>query len=181
MVCDRCTYVVLNILNELQLKHLSVSMGVIDFGEFGLCDSNINILNSRLESIGFEIIQDNKARLIEKIKASIIELINSQNEFNKLKLSTYLNKKLNHDYTYLSNLFSSVEGITVEQYLINHKIEKIKELIIYDEQNLTEISHQLGYSSLSHLSSQFKKVTGLTPSHFKRLRNERFRKSLDKV
>jgi len=181
MVCDRCKYAVSNILNDLNIKNLSVSLGVIDFGQSHLCNSEITVLRIKLESIGFEIIQDNKSKLIEKIKTSIIELINSQNEFNKLRLSIYLSEKLNHDYTYLSNLFSSVEGVTIEQYFINHKIEKIKELIVYDEQNLTKISQLLGYSSLSHLSSQFKKVTGLTPSHFKRLRNERFRKSLDKV
>jgi len=181
MVCDRCKYAVSNILNELDLKYLSVSLGVIDFGEPHPCNSEINILRIKLESIGFEIIQDNKSKLVEKIKMSIIELVNSQDEFNKLRLSIYLNEKLNHDYAYLSNLFSSVEGVTIEQYLINHKVEKIKELIVYGEQNLTEISQLLGYSSLSHLSNQFKKVTGLTPSHFKRLRNERLRKSLDKM
>ncbi|MCF6288161.1 MAG: AraC family transcriptional regulator [Proteobacteria bacterium] len=178
MVCNRCKYVVSNILDELDIKHLSVSLGVIDFGEYHLCDSKTGVLTNKFESVGFEIIHNKKSKLIEKIKTSVIELVSSQHEFNKLRLSTYLNKKLNHDYKYLSNLFSSVEGLTIEQYLINHKVEKIKELIVYEELNLTEISQLMGYSSLSHLSNQFKKNTGLSPSHFKRLRNERLRKSI---
>ena len=119
--------------------------------------------------------------MIENIKTTIIELVNNSGEFNKSNVSTYLNEKLRHDYSYLSNLFSSVEGITIEQYLINHKIEKIKELIVYDELALTEISHLLGYSNLPHLNNQFNKIAGLTPSHFKKLKNKRLRKSLDKV
>lgn len=181
MVCDRCKYVVSNILDALSIKSTSISLGVIDLGEYELCSSEIKLLSDKFESMGFEMIHNNKSRLIERIKSSIIELVSENNEFNKLNISVYLNGKLDHDYSYLSNLFSSVEGITIEQYLINHKIEKIKELIVYDELSLTEISQLLGYSSLSHLSNQFKKITGLAPSHFKKLKNKRIRKSLDKV
>jgi len=181
MVCDRCTYVVSYILDELRIEYLSVSLGIVDIGDCFLSDSEMTLLNNKLESLGFEIIQNNKAKLIENIKMSIIEFVNNSDEFKKSKISDYLNKKLKHDYSYLSNLFSSVEGITIEQYLINHKIEKIKELIVYDELTLTEISYLLGYSSLPHLSNQFKKITGLTPSRFKKLKNQRLRKSLDKV
>jgi len=181
MVCDRCKYVISNILSELNITPLSVSLGVIDFGDRHLCDSQIRMLKNKIEPIGFEIIHSKKSKIIENIKTSIIELVSANNEFIKLNMSSYLSDKLHNDYTYLSNLFSSIEGITIEQYLINHKIEKVKELIVYNELNLTEISQELGYSSLSHLSNQFKKVTGLTPSHFKKLRNEKSRRSLDKV
>jgi len=181
MVCDRCKLVIVKILEELDMNPVSVSLGVIDFGDYRHCDSQINLLRNKIEPIGFEIIHSNKSKIIENIKTSIIELVSEKNEFTKLNISSYISDKLNKDYTYLSNLFSAIEGITIEQYLINHKIEKAKELIAYNELNLTEISQYLGYSSLSHLSNQFKKVTGLTPSHFKKLKDERFRKSLDKV
>jgi AraC-like DNA-binding protein len=116
---------------------------------------------------------DKKAMLIEKIKTVIIEMVHHSNEIIKVNFSDYLSEKMNHDYTYLSNLFSEVQGTTIEQYIISHKIERIKELIIYGEHNITEIAWKMGYSSVAHLSSQFKKVTGLSPSHFKQLKNKR--------
>ena len=116
---------------------------------------------------------DKKSMLIEKIKTVIIELVHYSGELPKIKFSEYLSEKLNHDYTYLSNLFSEVQGITIEHFLIAHKIERVKELLVYDELNLTEIAYKLHYSSVAHLSNQFKKVTGLTPSHFKQLKDKR--------
>ena len=181
MVCDRCKLVISNILDELEIPVSSVSLGVIDFGDVDPDDYQIKKLKNKIESIGFEIIQNKKSQTIEEIKVAIIELINVRDEFVKINVSSYLSEKLQHDYVYLSNLFSMIEGITIEQYLINQKIEKVKELIIYNELSLTEISQELGYSSLSHLSNQFKKVTGVTPSHFKKIKNEKYRKPLDKV
>jgi AraC-like DNA-binding protein len=111
--------------------------------------------------------------LIERIKNAIVEMVHHPNELIKINFSDYLSEKLNHDYTYLANLFSEVQGTTIEQFIISHKIERIKELIIYDELNITEIAWKMNYSSVAHLSNQFKKVTGLSPSHFKKLKNKR--------
>ena len=131
------------------------------------------ILLPHLASLGFEVLDDNRKRLIEKIKNLIVEQVHHTEIDEKHNFSDILSKKLNKDYSYLSGLFSEVEGITIEKYIINQKIEKVKELIIYDELNLSEIAFKLGYSSIAHLSAQFKKVTGLTPTHFKRLKNKR--------
>jgi AraC-like DNA-binding protein len=122
---------------------------------------------------GLELMDDRKAVLIEKIKTVIIEMVHYTDELPKTNFSDYLSEKLNRDYTYLANLFSEVEGTTIEKFIISHKIERVKELIIYDEVNLTEIAWIMHYSSVAHLSNQFKKVTGLTPSHFKQLKNKR--------
>ena len=122
---------------------------------------------------GLELMDDKKAVLIEKIKNAIIEVIHYSNELHKINFSDYLSEKLDYDYTYLSDLFSEVQGTTIEKFIISHKIERVKELIIYDELNLTEIAWNLQYISVAHLSNQFKKVTGLTPSHFKQLKNKR--------
>ena len=139
------------------------------------------MIKEGIEPLGFELIDDRKSRIIESIKNLIIALVHQTDEFSKIKISDYLRDNLRYDYNYLSNLFSSVEAVTIEQFWINQRIEKAKELLLYDELNLTEISHRLGYSSLAHLSRQFKKVTGLTPSHFKRLKDANGRRSLDKV
>jgi YesN/AraC family two-component response regulator len=125
-----------------------------------------------LES-GLELMDDKKSVLIEKIKNVIIEMVHNSEVAIKINFSNYLSEKLNHDYTYLSNLFSEVQGTTIEQYIISHKIERIKELIIYGELNITEIAWKMNYSSVAHLSNQFKKSTGLSPSHFKQLKNKR--------
>ncbi len=122
---------------------------------------------------GLELMDDKKAMLIERIKNIIIELIHHTEETIKTNFSDYLSEKLNHDYTYLANLFSEVQGMTIVQFIINHKIERIKELIIYDEMNITEIAWKMNYSSVAHLSNQFKKITGLSPSHFKLLKDKR--------
>jgi len=181
MVCDRCKLVIENILDESNIPYQTISLGTVDFGDLTLTALQLKALQNKLESIGFEILKSQKSKVIESIKAAIIELVTLEDELSKSNLSNYIADKINRDYNYLSSLFSSVEGVTIEQYLINQKIEKTKELIIYDEISLTEISYKLGYSSLAHLSGQFKKVTGLTPSHFRKLKNQKYRKSIDKV
>jgi YesN/AraC family two-component response regulator len=127
---------------------------------------------------GLELMDDKKSIFIQKIKNAIVELVHHSEEPLSVKFSEYLGNKLNHDYTYMANLFSEVQGVTIEQYMIAHKIERVKELLVYNELNLTEIAYQMHYSSVAHLSHQFKKVTGLTPSHFKQLRYKR-RRMLD--
>jgi len=130
-------------------------------------------LKANLLVSGLELMDDKKSMLIEKIKNIIIEMVHHSDEIIKVNFSEYLSEKMNHDYTYLSNLFSEVQGTTIEQFIISHKTERIKELIIYGEHNITEIAWKMGYSSVAHLSSQFKKVTGLSPSHFKNLKDKR--------
>ena len=181
MVCERCKLIIKNLLNDFNLKPVSVALGEVELGEKTLSLAQIQLIKEGIEPFGFELIDDRKSRIIESIKNLIIELVHQTDEFTKIKISDYLRDNLHYDYNYLSNLFSSVEAVTIEQFLINQRIEKAKELLLYDELNLTEISHRLGYSSLAHLSRQFKKVTGLTPSHFKRLKDAHGRRSLDKV
>jgi len=137
-------------------------------------------LEKTLVELGFELIDDKKNRLIENIKKIIIELVQKQNSDLKTNLSDYLSNKLHHDYNYISNLFSEVEGTTIEKYFIAQKIEKVKELLVYDELSLSEIAYKLNYSSVAHLSNQFKKVTGLTPTYFKNIKEIK-RKPLDEV
>jgi len=173
--------IIKNLLNDFNLKPVSVALGEVELGEQTLSLAQIQLIKEGIEPLGFELIDDRKSRIIESIKNLIIELVHQTDEFTKIKISDYLRDNLHYDYNYLSNLFSSVEAVTIEQFLINQRIEKAKELLLYDELNLTEISHRLGYSSLAHLSRQFKKVTGLTPSHFKRLKDAHGRRSLDKV
>ena len=172
MVCIRCKMVV-----KSELEKIGIPYTVVELGEVELID-NITLeqrdqLNILLKKSGLELIDNKKSMLIEKIKAVIIELIHYSNDLPKTKFSEYLSDKLNHDYTYLSNLFSEVQGTTIEHFIIAHKIERVKELLVYDELNLTEIAFKLHYSSVAHLSNQFKKVTGLTPSHFKLLKHRR--------
>jgi YesN/AraC family two-component response regulator len=138
-----------------------------------LSKAQIQQLNAALNKSGLELMDDNKTILVEKIKTIIIELIHYSEEQIKVNLSDYLSGKLNHNYTYLSNLFSEVKGTTIEKYYLSHKIERVKELLVYEELNLTEIAFKLHYSSVAHLSNQFKKMTGLTPSHFKNLKEKR--------
>ena len=159
-------------LKKLGLHFILVDMGVVDVMENITPDQREQI-RLALHKSGLELMDDKKAVLIEKIKNVITELIHFTDELPKVNFSDYLSEKLNYDYTYLANLFSDVQGTTIEKFVISHKIEKVKELIIYDELNLTEIAWKLHYSSVSHLSNQFKKITGLTPSHFKNLRNKR--------
>ena len=181
MVCDRCKMVIQNVLDELNMKPLAVYLGEVDFGDETIEKEALEQFQKKIIPLGFEIINDKKTRLIENIKKQVMALVQQPQAAEKVKLSEHLSAHLFHDYTHLSNLFSTVEGVTIEQYFINQKIEKTRELLVYDELTLTEIADRLGYSSVAHLSRQFKKVTGMTPSQFKQLRDSNQRKSLDKV
>jgi len=181
MVCDRCRLVISDVMVQLKLSPLSIELGEVDFGESALTAGEVEAVRGAVEPLGFELIDDKKSRLIERIKKAIIALISQPEQMDKVKLSDYLADALHYDYGHLSNLFSSVEGVTLEQYLIRQKIEKVKELLIYDELSLTEIAARLGYSSVAHLSAQFKKITGMPPSEFKRMRDMSLRQPLDKV
>lgn len=179
MVCNRCNMVVQSGLEKLGLNPLKVSLGEVELDR-DLTDDEKQRLSDVLESLGFSLIDDKKSRLIEQIKTNIVELVHYDNNDLKINLSDYLSSKIHHDYNYISNIFSEVEGTTIEKYFIAQKIEKVKELLVYDELTLSEIAYQLNYSSVAHLSAQFKKITGLTPSHFKNIGMDR-RKPLDKV
>ena len=181
MVCDRCNMAIQQVLNSLDLKALSVTLGEVDFGDTSIDADQLVQFRQRIEPLGFELINDKRTRQIETIKKHVIALVQQQPAPDKVKLSDYLSDRLHHDYTHLSNLFSTVEGVTIERYFINQKIEKTRELLVYDELTLTEIADRLGYSSVAHLSRQFKIVTGMTTSQFKALRRSGQRQSLDKV
>jgi len=172
MVCIRCKMVVKSELEKLGMHYTAVELGEVEITE-KVSKEQIDNLGVALNLVGLELMDDNKKILVEKIKTTIIELIHFNDEQIKINLSDYLSEKLNHNYTYLSNLFSEVKGTTIEQFYLANKIEKVKELLVYDELNLTEIAWKLHYSSVSHLSNQFKKMTGLTPSHFKNLKSKR--------
>lgn len=179
MVCNRCIMVVKNELERMGYKPVSLTLGEVEI-EKEINRNEKAAINSHLQTFGFELIDDKKSKLIGQIKSLIIELVHNQNSQLKANLSDLLSSKLHHDYTYLSNIFSEVEGLTIEKYFIAQKIEKVKELLVYDELSLSEIAFQLNYSSVAHLSNQFKKVTGLTPSHFKNIKVYK-RKPLDEV
>lgn len=179
MVCNRCIMVVQNELDKLDLPVISIKLGEVVFKKEPTTEKKRK-LEEALSALGFQVIDDKKSRIVEKIKNTIIELVHHQDNEAKNNLSDVLSKKLQHDYNYLSNLFSEVEGTTIEKYFIAQKIEKVKELLVYDELSLSEIAFKLNYSSVAYLSNQFKKVTGLTPSHFKRIKEDK-RKPLDKV
>ena len=172
MVSIRCKMVVKSELEKLGVPYTKIDLGEVELNETPSA-TQLNELSLALKKTGLELMDDNKSILIEKIKNIIIELIHYTDEPPAIKFSEFLSQKLNHDYTYLSNLFSEVQGTTIEHFIIAHKIERVKELLIYDDLNLTEIAYLLHYSSVAHLSSQFKKVTGLTPSHFKQLKEKR--------
>ena len=178
MVCNRCILAVEEILKEIRIQPVS-----IDLGEVILTDEMSKevkqIFNAKLNKIGFELISDSNQKIIEKIKALVISQIQEYKKQSS-NYSEFLSENLNKDYSYLSKLFSSTTGITIEHYVILQKIEKVKELLSYDELNLSEISYKLGYSSVAHLSAQFKKITGITPSQFK-LQKIKKRKGLDKI
>lgn len=179
MVCTRCKIVVKQELIKLGIHFSMVELGEVEIIENISCEQQ-NQLRAALLKAGLELMDDSKSVLIEQIKNVIIDLVHNSEEPLAIKFSEYLHQKLNHDYTYLANLFSEVQGTTIEQFLITHKIERVKELLVYDQINLTEIAYQMHYSSVAHLSTQFKKVTGLTPSHFKQLKNKK-RVMLDAV
>ena len=172
MVCIRCKMIVKEELSKLGLHFVSVDLGEAEIME-NMNSQQRDELKIALHKWGLELMDDKKSVLIEKIKNVVIESIHYEEEQLKNNFSVYLSEKLNYDYTYLSNLFSEVEGTTIEHFIIAHKIERVKELLVYDELNLTEIAWKLHYSSVAHLSNQFKKVTGLTPSHFKLLGQKR--------
>ncbi|MFZ4398910.1 MAG: helix-turn-helix domain-containing protein [Bacteroidales bacterium] len=172
MVSNRCKMAVKEELKKLGLHFIVVDLGEVEIMEDISLDQREQ-LKIELFNSGLELMDDKRAILIEKIKNTIVEMVHHTNDMIKVNFSDYLSNKLNHDYTYLANLFSEVQGTTIEQFIISHKIERIKELIIYDELNITEIAYKMNYSSVAHLSNQFKKVTGLTPTHFKQLKVKR--------
>ncbi|MFT5970042.1 MAG: AraC-like DNA-binding protein [Flavobacteriales bacterium] len=172
MVCARCIMVVKSELEALDINPVSVKLGEVELLEDNI-DSKMEELIKRLHSLGFEWLDDKKSQTIEKIKNTIIQLVHYQNNNYKTKLSEILSREIGQEYSILSHLFSEVENTTIEKFYINQKIEKVKELLVYDELTLSEISYQLNYSSVAHLSSQFKKVTGFTPSHFKDLKDQK--------
>lgn len=179
MVCKRCIFVVESDLKTIGLDYVGVSLGEITFKNM-LSPTQTAALKEQLERSGFEILNDSSSKTIEKIKLLLIDLIQNEKSTNSSSFSTYLREQLHQDYSKLSNLFSQIEGISIEKYFINLKIEKVKELLIYDELSLSEIANLLNYSSVSHLSHQFKKVTGFSPSYFKKLK-EKNRTELDQL
>jgi AraC-like DNA-binding protein len=159
-------------LRKLGLKYVVVDLGMVDILE-DISDADHDALKINLLKSGLELLDDKKSILIEKIKSVIVEMIHYSDELPQVNFSDYISEKLNLDYTYLSNVFSEVKGITIQHFIIINKIERVKELLLYDELNLTEISYKLQYSSVAHLSNQFKKVTGLSPSFYKQLQQKR--------
>ena len=172
MVSVRCKMIVKQELQKLGLHFIMVELGEVEIMETISGEQREQVKIALLQS-GLELMDDRRSVLIEKIKNTIIEMVHHNNELIKINFSDYLSGKLNHDYTYLANLFSEVQGTTIEQFIIAHKIERIKELIIYDELTITEIALKMNYNSVAYLSNQFKKVTGLSPSHFKQLKVRR--------
>ncbi len=172
MVSNRCKMAVKEELKKLGLHFIVVELGEVEIMEKISAEQRA-LLQEGLVNSGLELMDDRRSVLIERIKNVIIEMVHHTDEEIRVNFSHYLSEKLNHDYTYLANLFSEVQGTTIEQFIIAHKIERIKELIIYGELNITEIAWKMSYSSVAHLSNQFKKMTGLSPSHFKKLKNKR--------
>ncbi len=174
MVCSRCKMVVRSQLENAGLTVLSIDLGEVEIEE-NVSASKRKELDNILRSVGFELIDNKKSQTIEKIKNAIVHLVHHSDQDIKTNLSTYISTKIHQDYNYLSNLFSEVEGTTIEKYFISQRIERVKELLIYDELSLSQIADQLGYSSVAYLSNQFKKITGFTPSYFKTLKEQKRR------
>lgn len=172
MVSHRCKLKVEEELASMGIVPTAIELGVVDVQDC-LNPVQLKALRESLLKSGLELLDDNKSILIERIKNVIIEMIHHSDEMPSQNCSDYISKKLEYDYTYLSNIFSAVKGITVQQFIIVNKIERVKELLLYDELNLTEISYKLHYSSVAHLSNQFKRITGLTPSYFKKMKQAR--------
>lgn len=179
MVSNRCKLLVKSELDNLGIKYNLLALGEVDLTK-NLSALKNQQLRAALQKWDFEFMDDRKAILVERIKIVIIEMIHLSNELPKTNYSDYISKKLFHDYTYLSNVFSEVENITIEHFIIAHKIEKAKELLLYEEYNITEIARMLNYSNVAHLSNQFKKVTGFTPTFFKAMKNKN-RTSLEDI
>jgi len=181
MVCNRCAMVVESLFRAIDVEPLMVSLGEVKLTQ-PLNKQQSSSIKEALLAKGFELIDDRKSLLLEQIKSLVIDEIHHHDHFElKINWSHYLAEKLGEEYTHLSSLFSSVEGITLEQYIIKQKIEKVKEYLFYDELSVKEIAFKLGYSSVAHLSTQFKKVTGLTPSEFKENRDNSVRRSIDNI
>ena len=174
MVSLRCKMMVKAELEKLGIQYKSIDLGMVEILD-NIDNEQLEKLKLNLLKSGLEILDNKKSILIEKIKNVIAEMIHYSDEIPKVNYSDYISEKLGYDYTYLANTFSEVKGITIQQFIIFNKIEKVKELLLYDELNLTEISYKLHYSSVAHLSTQFKKVTGLTPSFYKQLKQKRMR------
>lgn len=172
MVSTRCKLAVKEELKKLGLHFVIVDLGEIDIME-NINEEQREELKTALLGVGLELMDDKRAILIEKVKNVITDMIHFSDELPKINYSEYISEKLNFDYTYLSNIFSEVKGMTLQQFIIIHKIEKVKELLAYNEYSLTEISYKMNYSSVAHLSNQFKKITGLSPSQFKQLKEKR--------
>lgn len=172
MVSLRCKMMVKEELKKLGLHYVIVDLGMVEILE-DTTQEQYQKLKENLAKSGLELLDDKKAILIERIKNVIVEMVHYTDELPKVNYSDYISEKLHHDYTYLSNIFSDVKGITIQQFIIFHKIERAKELLLYDELNLTEIAYILNYSSVAHLSNQFKKITGLSPSFFKNLKKRK--------
>ena len=172
MVSLRCKMMVKEELKKLGIQYISVDLGVVDIFE-DISEDIREQFKLNLKRSGLELLDNKKSILIERIKNVITEMIHYTDEIPKVNYSDYISEKIGLNYTYLANTFSEVKGITIQQYIIFHKIEKVKELLLYDELNLTEISYKLHYSSVAHLSNQFKKVTGLSPSYYKQLKKRR--------
>jgi AraC family transcriptional regulator len=179
MVCHRCVLTVENIFKQNGIPYKAVSLGEVELEKI-LNKEELKTIETALHKVGFELIATRVTKIIEDIKQAVIEYLNLGMDSQDTRLSDFIIREINYDYSYLSDLFSSVEGKTIEQYFILQRIEKVKELLVYDQLSLTEISYQAGFSSVHHLSAQFKKVTGLTPSHFKKIGMEK-RKSLDQL
>jgi AraC family transcriptional regulator len=179
MVCPRCIASVENILNKIKIPFRKVVLGEVTLDK-QVSEGLLNRLEVELKAAGFELINNRMSVIIEKIKKAVIEYVGLLNEEKRINLSVFIAGKVNYEYTYLSNLFSSIEGITIEHFFIQQRVEKVKELIVYDKHSLSEIADNMGYSSVHHLSSQFKKVTGLTPSHFKKIGQSK-RKFIDNL
>jgi AraC-like DNA-binding protein len=172
MVCGRCKMVVKSELDKLGLQTIAVELGEVELQD-DITDSQKEILLKNLQALGFDFIDDKKSKTIEKIKNLIVDLVHHKNSELKVNLSDYLVENLNQDYSTLSNLFSEIENTTIEKYFISQKIEKVKELLIYNELSLSEIADMLNYSNVAHLSNQFKKITGFTPTYFKQLKDKK--------
>lgn len=171
MVCSRCIMVVKSEFEKLGLPAIAVELGEVEL-EYNITDSQKDILLSNLQNLGFDLIDDKKTKTVERIKNLIVDLVHHKNNDLKINLSEYLSENLNQDYNSLSNLFSEVENTTIEKYFISQKIEKVKELLVYDEHSLSEIADILNYSNVAHLSNQFKKITGFTPTSFKQSKDK---------
>jgi len=179
MVCQRCVMTVEKILENARIPFRHVMMGEVDL-ESKLTKDEMDRLADELHKVGFELIETRMNKIIEDIKLAVLDYLSIPSEKQTANLSTFITDRIPNDYSYLSDLFSSIEGRTIEQFFILQRIEKVKELLVYDQLSLTQIAYETGYSSVHHLSAQFKKVTGLTPSHFKKIAGER-RKSLDQL